>query len=233
MSKGRELSSLTDGSGNVGININTPTLAVSGTVLHVNETNTSQASIAHFTNGTTGSAASDGALVGLWSDNTTVLYSYDTPVYIGGNGAYAIQIDTSNRVTMSLQPSFVATKSNGNYTGGGNITSWNSVSTNVGSHFNGTTGVFTAPVAGKYLFTGTALLNNSNSAGYYYLDFEVNGGAVSRDYQYTPASTYNQYRVNAILTLSANDTVNLAAQTSGTWYALNTVYTQFFGRLLG
>ena len=85
----------------------------------------------------------------------------------------------------------------------------------------------------KYLFTGRALLASGNSNGYYYMDLVVNGGAVTRDYRYVAASEYKQYSVASILTLSANDTVSVTAQASGTWYGTNSVYTQFMGRLLG
>lgn len=216
-----------NGSGNVGIGTTSPTFTF-GSGLEVQRAGYSTVRVENSSASVAGEMSAYDATYGMLLYTTTA-----HPITFGTSGGERMKIDASGRITSITQPSFVATKSNGNYSGGGDITSWNSVSTNVGSHFNGTTGVFTAPVAGKYIFIGTALLNNNNTAGYYYLDIEVNGGAVTRDYQYVPINTYNQYRVNAVLTLAANDTVNIAVQAGGTWYGVGTVYTQFFGRLLG
>lgn len=150
------------------------------------------------------------------------------------NAIERMRIDSSGRVTQPYQPAFYAYKSNANYTGNATITSWNGVPLNIGGHFNGTTGVFTAPIAGKYFFSGRALLNQTNSAGYYYLDFVYNGATASRMYKYVPASTYESFDISLMYNLNANDTVNLEVQVAGSsWYGVNSVYTQFIGRLLG
>ena len=224
-----------DSSGNVGIensnpsdyNSNANNLVV-GTTSSNNgitiATGTANQGSIYFADGTSGVAVADGFIVYVHGSNY---------MSMGTNNTERLRIDGSGRITQPHQPAFFAYKSNGNYSGGGNITSWNGVPLNTGSNFNATTGVFTAPVAGKYFFSGRVLLNNSNSAGYYYLDFEYNGTAVSRNYKYVPASTYESFDTSLMFNLNANDTVNLAAQSGGTWYGVNSVYTQFIGRLLG
>lgn len=80
----------TDANGNVGIGISTPTLNTSGTVLHINNSTASRAAIVHMTNAETGSAGSDGLIVGKWTDGVSYLFEYDNnPIIFGTNSTEA------------------------------------------------------------------------------------------------------------------------------------------------
>jgi hypothetical protein len=116
----------------------------------------------------------------------------------------AISIDSSNRVTMSSNPGFFAqqipgsTFDSGRFTGG-------TVVYNTGSHYNSTTGVFTCPIAGKYLIycavlvaTGTGRLEG----GIY-----INGG-LKANFNGT-GTTYDGPTATIVFNCAANDTITI------------------------
>ena len=213
-----------DGSGNVGIGT-TPSFTF-GSGLEVQRAGISTVRVENSSASVAGELSAYDASFGMLLYTTTA-----HPITFGTSGGERMRIDSSGRITNTNQPCFVASKSNSNYTGPITIASWNSVPTNIGSHFNATTGVFTAPVAGKYLFTWQGLLNTGNTAGYYYGGIIVNGSYVSIGYEYSN-SQYVTYKVTEIISLSANDTVAVQVN-SGTWYGISSIHTRFCGYLLG
>ena len=67
----------------------------------------------------------------------------------------AMKIDSSGRMTRPLQPCFQArstTGNSGNTWQAGQVIKFQTANTNVGSHYDTSTGRFTAPVAGFYQF---------------------------------------------------------------------------------
>lgn len=87
---------------------------------------------------------------------------------IGRGGANLLKIDSSGRVLMPYQPSFrsycTSYDANGIFINWASANGQGSIYTyyrNVGSHFNTTSGTFTAPLTGRYLIT--AMYDNSTS----------------------------------------------------------------------
>ena len=150
-------------------------------------------------------------------------------------GAERMRIDSSGRVTMPYQPSFQAwSNSGGNeHFAGGTNPSFLTISSNVGNHFNGTT--FTAPVSGRYLFFYTILSGTSGNYGLIALN--VNGGpAVGNKnwtQHYTTTTNDQQNSGQQILTLSANDQVNLYIHPTHNRFYWNNAYSKFGGHLIG
>jgi hypothetical protein len=120
-------------------------------------------------------------------------------------GATGISVDAASRLILPNQPSFSAYRNTGTtYTSGQTII-FNTPIFNVGGHYNPSTGRFTAPVAGIYLFrvdyraTGASLGN--------IIDIASSTGVTTRHEE--TAGSANQYHqtLAAILKLNVNDYV--------------------------
>jgi len=142
-------------------------------------------------------------------DNTTSEWY----VYDDNATSFRMKINSAGAVTMPSQPAFSATKSGGNQTSTGVIV-FNTVQTNIGSHYNNSNGRFTAPVAGQYYFS--VFLMSSNDPSAFDVTFRKNGSL------YTPLSPYfgdgpqyTQISGSAVVTLAANDYVDFELQATG------------------
>ena len=136
-------------------------------------------------------------------------------------------IDTNGRVTMPSQPSFFARRGGQNMTSGTVI--FNQTAHNIGNHYSTTTGKFTAPVAGRYLFATIGMAQQDYFRGQIYL----NGGGVTQyrtDHDGAQNLNYAQASVTVIYNLAANDTVHVHIDAGN--FGGNSAEIQFFGQLL-
>jgi hypothetical protein len=156
------------------------------------------------------------------------------------------KIDSSGRVTMPKQPGFRAGR-NSNYTPGSSATIvFNTTAStahfNTGNHYSTSTGLFTAPVTGKYVFhtcvlwgpgtvDGTAMHDsfrfrlNSTVITYSHRRAEYVNGTTGNDGYYADFAT-------DIIPMSANDTMGIWSQKANQVHG-NQQYTLFSGYLLG
>jgi hypothetical protein len=175
-----------------------------------------------------------------------ILYSHlsDKIEIATGGGTPRLTIDSSGRVTKPYQPAFNAGKNTNSSVSAGatvvfQLTTGDKF--NVGGHYNASTGIFTAPVAGIYDFSasiiwmnvpnGTAMddsfwiYKNSNIVAY---------GLRRAEYEstYTGNGGYYVDFANVLLSLAVGDTVkvvnNRALEIHG-----NTAYSYFQGYMLG
>jgi hypothetical protein len=147
----------------------------------------------------------------------------------GANFFIRIGIDSSGRVTTPYQPYFYVIGTAGGTLYTNTVIPFNNAIVNTGNHFNTSTYVFTAPIAGRYLFT-TSVLNYPNSTSGGELYFSVNNGNYSPLFRHNGIGPQVSITGSAILSLAANDTVGVR----GTIEAyMVTSHAHFSGMLLG
>jgi len=138
---------------------------------------------------------------------------------VGSTGGYAERMRISNQgyVTKPYQPMFDAYIS-GNVSfnsGTFNLStgaSWGT-RTNIGSHFS--SGTFTAPVAGNYLFTAGIGTNGVYpTSAYFSCEFEINGTRRYIHWFQNYGSSYCAANNSAVMNLAANDYVRVLTETA-------------------
>lgn len=128
----------------------------------------------------------------------------DTGIQVGG--LERVNIDSSGRVTMPYQPSFLAhsspSKDGSNY-----VYNFGIVAHNVGNHYNNSNGIFTAPISGTYIFTASIWAESGQNS---YLLFYVNGNEMVGGHIYANGAASSGY-VTMIAQIIAGDPVQLLA----------------------
>jgi len=162
-------------------------------------------------------------------------------LWVGSPSSGYLRVDSGTGiVTESKKPVFMA-KFRG-FESSGTVTNpasnYQATPINIGSHFNSTTGVFTAPTAGTYIFFGSIL--SANNAVVVRIYFEKNGSIIMNNQHEARTteghSSYGKSMCHAIFTLAVNDTIELVVSqdSTNTFYATNDYgYNSFSGYLIG
>ena len=167
--------------------------------------------------------------------------------FIGHGGSQTGRIAVKNRDVnsasnsiMEMEASYVLKPSvpsfhayNVSGTQNSNIT-FNNTWHNIGNHFNASTGTFTAPVSGRYLFA-FAFLHSNSPTSYARVTFRINGSHNTRygDTLCDDTGLYINTSMSMVFNLSINDTVQLRCEGNNIYGQPNSQYGAFSGYLLG
>ena len=139
-------------------------------------------------------------------------------------------INDSGQVTMPNQPSFGAYKSGAGYSLNNQIFPFDQTKHNIGSHYNTGNYRFTAPVAGRYLFTFYSILNSTINSGHYEIRVNNSSGNGQSVHFTTVNSHWDHVSSSHILNLNANDYVTMWSVSSVGWHGDD--WALFCGELL-
>jgi hypothetical protein len=144
----------------------------------------------------------------------------------------AMTLDSSGRLSAPYQPSWGARSlSNANSSGGtanaNETLVFASVKVNTGNHYNNSTGLFTAPVAGRYFVTFSGLYNvHDNTTGPAYI--RVNSSEIYRAYHDGSGTNYEQISVSGVVNVAANDTISIYSVIDGWHVGGETSFSGYF-----
>jgi len=199
--------------------------------------------------GTYSSAAGANPKLNIYADASEYMgfgVSADQLDYIGSavyshvfytNNAERLRIDGSGRVTMPSQPAFAAYR----YTTGQTISAdvwttciFNTERFDIGSNYNTSTGIFTAPVTGRYQLNGLATVTGIDDEYCYFqiITSNRNYGGVHQ----VPSTTGAEYEMMALSCLAdmdAGDTAYLIVNSeSDSSYSVRGDESEFTGFLV-
>ena len=143
-----------------------------------------------------------------------------------------MRINASGQVTKPLQVSFRCGR-NASYSTTGNVSpNWNVVFHNVGGHFNTSTGIFTAPVAGVYQVNLYFLNENNTNASdvFVRLNGVQNNGIRIRS---GTSAGHQTSSGNAAILMAVNDTLDVFLSTGEIYNDTSTTWSVFSAYLLG
>lgn len=148
-------------------------------------------------------------------------------------GLNRVLVDTSGRVLMPYQPAFSVQKSTG--VSAGNVIAYDTVISNVGGHYSTSTGRFTSPVAGIFLFYCTWTCDRTTTTGDYYCDMRKNGTAFLRIYTngHSDANAHPTQSGQFVFSLAVGDYVDIYFANGATGTHANSIHNVFGGHLIG
>ena len=149
--------------------------------------------------------------------------------------AESMVIHSDGEVTKVKQPGFFTRRAVGGDGRSGGAQEWSVSGTgsfNTGSHFNASNGRFTAPIAGRYLFTASPGYKQSGQNFNFY--FRINGSDASEGCRFVDGGddlvSHSTGTATVIYNLSANDYVDVYI---GSTHHVNLTFNFFMGYLLG
>ena len=147
-----------------------------------------------------------------------------------------LKVDGVGRVTMPYQPSFKAHISGGSITvasNNGNSAIFSSTDHNVGGHYSTSTGRFTAPIAGRYVFTCSIFKYTTyNNPDNTYWGFSKNGTMILTTNH--GANGYDGGQcISIVAQLAVGDYVDVRCTSGGPIISYGMPYNSFSGHLLG
>jgi hypothetical protein len=147
-------------------------------------------------------------------------------------GGGTLRIDSAGRVTMPYQPSFAASISTGTVP----IQTFiicDLVRHNIGGHYNSTTGVFTAPVAGRYVITTIFMCNDDSTYANRQYTIRINGSTYNHSYSSGgPSNVHHAFHWSGVISLSQSDSVSLYNDNIPL-YGSGSNFSHFSGYLIG
>ena len=141
-----------------------------------------------------------------------------------------MNISSTGQITKPYQASFAAVNTSNGYSLNGQVFPFNDTTHNIGSHFNTSNYRFTAPVAGRYLFTFYSIYNSSGQGRYEIL---INGAADqkgTRVHMNNSNTNWDNTSTTWILNLAANDYIQMYSQTNTGWHGNH--WQRFCGELI-
>ena len=129
-----------------------------------------------------------------------------------------MKINSSGQVTKPSQASFAAYRNQDGYSLNNEVFPFNVTRHNTGSHFNTGNHRFTAPVAGRYMFTFYSILNTQINSGVY--SFRVNNStSYGHNVHFTTTNTHwDHVSTSQIMNLNANDYVTMWSNSNINWH---------------